>query len=75
MKPEVSRSVTLATDRDTIAEALSFVLEAVDEVGDKVNIEIRHRIKPGDTHDQDTYYSVRVVGSTPYPQEQGTENE
>lgn len=74
-RSEITKSISLRTDTDTLLDAMAFVLEAADEVGNEVNVSIDYRILPGEEEEKKLYYSVRVVGNTFRPQMLGNENE
>jgi len=72
---EVSKTTILATDAATLHDAMYFVLEAADELGDEVDVEVKFRILPGEEGERSIYYGVTVRGTAVHPQEQGNDNE
>lgn len=74
-RSEITKSVTLMTETDTLIDAMSFALEATDEIGKEVNIFIKFRITPGEEGERQVYYGVQVVSNTYRPEMLGNENE
>lgn len=74
-RSEITKSTSLMTETDTLYDAMAFVLDAADEVGDEVNVTIDFRIVPGEEDEREIYYGVRVVGNTFRPQMQGNDND
>lgn len=72
---EVTKTTILATDAPTLTDAMYFVLEAADEIGNEVDVDVKFRILPGEEDERSVYYSVTVRGIATHPQKQGNDNE
>ena len=74
-RSEITKTVSLMAETDTLSDAMVFVLEAADELGDEVNVEVQFRISHGEENERDVYYGVKVIGKTISPAHLGNDNE